>query len=246
VKKIYEPLTDKEWGEHYNIKQLKQVINGIENNKVQVWAEELCNIIPEGAKCIEIGCGTGMSSLWLAKNGRIVTALDYTDESIELVKVASEYLKLSVETIKCDATQQLPFEKNYFDYLFQCGLLEHFNTDKQIELLRNWGRVSKNVVSMIPNATSVAYRVGKEIMEKNDTWEYGLEIPKHTMVHEFIVAGLKDIREYTIGTEWAMKFLPENHYVKQMIMKLIKEGFDLDAYGQGYLLVTIGKSKDIC
>ena len=94
---------------------------------------------------------------------------------------------------------------------------------------------------MIPNASSVPYRVGKQIMEENGTWEYGFEKPRHSLANEFIKAGITNVREYTIGTEWALNFLPKKHYVRKYYEKLLKDGYNLDEMMQGYLLVTIGE-----
>ena len=235
-------LDNSEWSAHYNIKSLNSLVESIESGTVSVWSEELTKICPGGTRTLEIGCGTGVSSLWLAKHGRIVTALDYTESSVELVKAASDRLKIhNIEVIHCDATQELPFEDKQFDYIFQAGLLEHFDTEEQVRLLRNWSKYGKNMISMIPNATSIPYRVGKKIMEDKGIWEYGLEIPKHSFKEEFTRAGITVEKEYTIGTEWAQRFLPPKHYIKRFFAKLEKDGYNLDDYMQGYLLVTIGK-----
>lgn len=120
-------------------------------------------------------------------------------------------------------------------------MLEHFETDEQIRLLRNWARYGKYMISMIPNASSIPYRVGKQLMENEGTWEYGLEIPKHSFKEEFSRAGITVEREYTIGSEWAQRFLPKRHYIRRFFAKLEKDGYNLDDLMQGYLLVTIGK-----
>lgn len=192
---------------------------------------------------LEIGCGTGMTSLWLAKHGHKVTALDYTNESIQLVRKAAEKLNIMLDTVVADAVKELPFGKNQFDYVFQSGLLEHFSRNQQITMLKNWSVYGRNMISMIPNAASLPYQAGKKIMEEKGTWEYGLEVPRHSLAAEFAKAGIKDIREYTIGTEWAVRFLPRRHYLRKTFKRLIKDGYNLEDYMQGYLLVTIGACK---
>lgn len=234
-------LNENGWSEHYNVSLIQEVMTAITTGEVQVWSEELKKIIGVGESCLEIGCGTGISTLWLAKNGRIASAIDYTQSSVELVKTVAEKLGVSVDVILGDATKPLPFDNKQFDYIFQSGLLEHFSTEEQIMLLKNWKKHSRRMISMIPNKSSVPYRIGKEIMEKNGEWRYGLEIPKHSLVCEFKKAGITVENEYTIGTEWALRFLPKDHFVRKMYKQLINEGFDLDEMMQGYLLVTIGK-----
>lgn len=243
--KYSEALNKEEWSNHYNIGLLDYVVETIKTGNVSIWAEELLEITNEGDKCLEIGCGTGISSLWLASHKREVTALDYSETAIELVERAAEELRIVVKTSVYDATKELPYDKKSFDYIFQCGLLEHFSITEQIELLRKWGGVCRKMISMIPNAHSLPYRVGKKIMEDSGTWKYGLEIPKHSMIQEFSEAGIKVEREYTIGTEWALKFLPKRHYLRKSFERLKKDGHDLENMGQGYLIVTIGDCSDV-
>ena len=90
-----EALDREGWSKHYNIDKLNSVVDIIRSGNVQVWANELLDLYKERAKCLEIGCGTGITSLWLAKNGRRVTAIDYTEQSVELVRKAAEILGVS-------------------------------------------------------------------------------------------------------------------------------------------------------
>lgn len=238
-----EPLDEEGWSAHYNMECLNNVVDSILTGNISIWSEELIKICNgHGAACLEVGCGTGISSLWLAKNGKRVTALDYTESSVELVKAAAQKLNLdNIDVVQCDATKDLPFAEKQFDYIFQAGLLEHFETDEQIRLLSNWARYGKYMISMIPNAASIPYQVGKKIMEDNGIWEYGLEIPKHSFKEEFSRAGITVEREYTIGVEWAQRFLPSRHYIRKFFKKMEKDGYNLNDYMQGYLLVTIGR-----
>lgn len=119
--------------------------------------------------------------------------------------------------------------------------MEHFETEEQIHLLSEWKKYSKYMIFMIPNAASILYRVGKQIMETNGTWQYGLEIPKHSFAELFAKAGISVEREYTIGTKWAYGFLPKKHYIREFFDRLEKDGYRLDDFMQGYLLVTIGR-----
>ena len=239
----YTKALDQEgWSRHADLHLLEKVVNAVETDPVSRWTEELAVICPTGKSLLEVGCGTGQTSLWMAKQGRQVTAVDYTNSSTKLVREAASRLKLDqIRVVCCDAKKELPFKEKEFDFIYQAGLLEHFESREQVNLLQNWAKYGKYMVSMIPNASSVAYRVGKEIMERNHTWEYGLEIPRHSLQQEFALAGITVEREYSIGSSFAQNFLPKDHYLRQMIAQLLADGFDLDEMMQGYLLVTIGK-----
>ena len=238
-----DALCKEQWGAIYNKDMYEQVVGAIMRDEVFCWTEELLNISKEGDKLCEVGCGSGQSAAYLQKYGRDVTALDYSEESVALVKAVNETLNLGMNVVCADATEPLPFGEKEFDYIYQCGLLEHFQGDARINLLKNWSRYTKHMISMIPNASSIAYRTGKAILEKHNLWQFGLELPQYSLSSEFEQAGITNIREYTIGAEHALMFLPDGHYLKIAMQKWLTECRELgieDLCGQGYLLVTIG------
>lgn len=238
--KIPRALKANEWGKHYNMTHCREVVEKIKNGVFTVQTKEMLQLTEKGQKVLEIGCGTGETSVVLSKNGRNITALDYSKEALNLVKNVSKKCCCELELVNADATAELPFAINEFDVIFQAGLLEHFDKSERIRLLYNWSKCGKIMVSLIPNANSVPYRLGKMIMEKNGTWKYGKELPQASLKDEFLEAGLKVADEYTIGAEHALRFLPKGHYMRKAFEKWIKENKEKDIYGQGYLLVTIG------
>lgn len=92
----YTKALDQEgWSQHYNLKLLDQVVNNVLSGNVSIWSKELIDLTEKGQKVLEIGCGSGSSSLWLAHHGREVTALDYTESSVALVQAAENKLLAS-------------------------------------------------------------------------------------------------------------------------------------------------------
>lgn len=241
---IKKALSKQEWSKHCRIELAENIIKNIFNNNVPCWSKELLNLTSRGEKCCEMGCGTGQTSAYLAKYDRLMTSIDYSVDSVNLVNKLSQFLDVKINTMIFDVTKKLPFTENEFDTIFQCGLLEHFEKEEQISLLKNWSKYSKRMISMVPNGASLPYRVGKKIMEDNNMWEYGLELPQFSLKQEFIVAGYKDIREYSIGVKHAFTFLPAEHDLRKSLERLQKEGYNLDDFGQGYLLVTIGEKRE--
>lgn len=99
------------------------------------------------------------------------------------------------------------------------------------------------MISMIPNEGSISYRTGKALMENHGSWEFGMELPQYCLGLEFNKAEIKNIREYTIGAEHALSFLPLNHYLRNALERWLAERNELgldDLCGQGDLLVTVG------
>lgn len=234
-------LTSEEWGKLYNSDKVESLVSGIRTGNVSVWSKELVRITKTDEKILEIGCGTGVTSVWLAMQKRKAVALDFSKEALACAQGVAEKCHVEMETVFADATKELPFEENTFDTIFQAGLLEHFDRDERIRLLRLWSRYGKRMISLIPNAASIAYRTGKALSEADGTWEYGKELPQYTMVGEFMEAGIRVTEEYTIGAEHALNFLPKSHYLRKALEKWLKANPCEDICGQGYLLVTIGE-----
>jgi len=75
-----------------------------------------------GKRVLEVGAGTGRDSAELARRGAEVWTLDYSDESLRVLRdVAGGAMTI----IAGDATR-LPFRDATFDVVFHQGLLEHF------------------------------------------------------------------------------------------------------------------------
>jgi len=74
----------------------------------------------------------------------------------------------------------IAMETGSIDWVWSSGLLEHFSDDQITDILRESARVcKKEVISLVPNARSIFYGVGKFRMEQQGTWPYGPEIPKY-------------------------------------------------------------------
>lgn len=235
-----EKLTSAQWAEHYNPSLLEGLVNSLLQENISCQTQEMVKHTEPNQRVLEIGSGTGATSLHLARNGRLCTALDFAQPCLDLSKMAADRLDCKLTTVLADATQSLPFEDNAFDVVFQAGLLEHFKREERITLLRQWGRVGKYMVSIIPNAASLSYRMGKARMERKGIWPYGMELPQYSLIGEFAEAGFQVKSEYTIGEEHALTFLPYWHPFRLALKWWLSHNLCEDNCGQGYLLVTVG------
>ena len=239
-------LDAEEWGDIDQEEELQGPLQRVKSETPpNSWTAEIMKLTQEGSRVLEIGCGSGQTSLYLANHGRNVTALDYAKKSVQRVQQAAAEAGIRLNVVQADATKPLPFSDGAFDMIFQAGLLEHFSQKERIAMLQNWSRYGRRMVSMIPNAHSLAYHLGKELMEQRGIWPYGLEMPQSSLATEFAQAGLNHIREYTIGMQEALNFLPKDHYLKIALERWATErkGQE-DLWGQGYLLVTVGEMQD--
>ncbi len=64
------------------------------------------NIIPVG-KCLEIGCGSGLISVYLAKSGCSVMACDVNPQALRCTEKNAEINHCSVKTVESDLFQNI-------------------------------------------------------------------------------------------------------------------------------------------
>ena len=89
------------------------------------FARLLNQAIPSNARILDIGCGTGQMSLYLARPHRLVIGADLTRKSLELAAAAARRFQLSrvlfVETdLHCPGLREASF-----DVVYSSGVLHH-------------------------------------------------------------------------------------------------------------------------
>ena len=85
-----------EGGKLYNSDTVESLVSGIRTGNVSVWSKELVRITKTDEKILEIGCGTGVTSVWLAMQRRKAVALDFSKEALACAQGVAE--KCHVET----------------------------------------------------------------------------------------------------------------------------------------------------
>jgi ubiquinone/menaquinone biosynthesis C-methylase UbiE/uncharacterized protein YbaR (Trm112 family) len=89
------------------------------------FARLLDQAIPGDARIVEIGCGTGQMSLYLARADRTVIGSDLARGSLALgASAARRYGLGSVQFVECDLTR-LPLKEGAFDVVYCSGVLHH-------------------------------------------------------------------------------------------------------------------------
>lgn len=145
----------------------------------------------EGAKRIlELGSGQGRDTLFFARHGFQVYALDYSDEGLDAIQRKAEALGLSVSviTIRHDVRQRLPFDDNSLDGCYSHMLYCMALTTAELEFL-SWEirRVLKpgglNIYT-VRHTQDPHHRTG--IYRGEDMWEIGGGFIVHFFSREMV------------------------------------------------------------
>lgn len=92
--------------------------------------------IPRESYILDFGCGSGRDSKYFIENGYKVKAID---GSIEMCKLASEYINKDVECMKFDELN----EENTYDAIWACSSILHVEKEELPNILNKMIRVLK-------------------------------------------------------------------------------------------------------
>ena len=85
--------------------------------------EKFLSRIPRNAYILDFGCGSGRDSKYFIENGYKVKAID---GSIEMCKLASEYIRQEVECMKFDELN----EESIYDGIWACSSILHVEKEQ--------------------------------------------------------------------------------------------------------------------
>lgn len=111
---------------------------------------QVTKAIKQGSKiCLDAGCGTGLSSVALSKRSNLVIAVDY---SIESLRVLKEKGISNIIPVQADL-RALPFKESVFDAVVCANTLQHFKP----------GLPQKSVVAELRRCTKEEGLVGVSV-----------------------------------------------------------------------------------
>lgn len=90
------------------------------------------------ANILEIGCGTGCSTVSLAEQGAQVTALDIDEKSLIVAETRCRIYQVEVDFYRANATEIARlFGKEKFDFIIFWASLEHMTHDERISAMKD-------------------------------------------------------------------------------------------------------------
>jgi ubiquinone/menaquinone biosynthesis C-methylase UbiE len=185
-----------------NFWSAKKDVHEVYSNDNRVLRHVLKMTNLEGKRVLEVGAGTGRDSFGMVEHGASVFMLDYSKNSLNIIKNIATDEKVDVNPVGGNAFA-LPFANDSFDLVFHQGLLEHFREKEANALLKENIRVLKSgglLLVDVPQRYHI-YTVMKHILIAFDKWFAGWEREFSVRELDMLLRSLGVVPLYHYG-EW--------------------------------------------
>jgi len=108
----------KEWASFYE--KMFNPLMLTEEKNIRLMLKDVKN-----KKILDLGCGTGRHSIFMAKKGASVVGVDFSEAMLKIAKSRARTPKSKIEFKKADITRKLPFESGTFDIVICSLVLNH-------------------------------------------------------------------------------------------------------------------------
>jgi hypothetical protein len=130
------------------------------------------------ADSVELGCGWGIYSLSLAKAGLLkeIWLLDISVSALKGTQKVFRHFGFEPFLLQGEI-HHLPFRDKAFEVSLSGGLYEHFVGEEQQQLVSENCRISRRVLTQLPESTLVYWIYRKFFTWWWGTWPFGFEVP---------------------------------------------------------------------
>lgn len=94
-------------------------------------------------KALDLCCGAGTNTIYLAKKGFEVTGIDISPTAVGIARAKAEQANAKINFI-VHSFLELPFEDEMFDFVFDMGCFHHVEPGDRSKFIRGVHRVLKN------------------------------------------------------------------------------------------------------
>ena len=101
------------------------------NEESPALLKEVIGLLHGSGNALDIGCGTGVNSVFMAQCGFKVTAIDFVPRALEFARKRATGSGVRIDFIRSDVTEFNGREK--FDLILDCGCLHSFDDRKRLE-----------------------------------------------------------------------------------------------------------------
>ena len=132
IKNFYIPTISNNISNETLLSEVKEHLDErvfIDRVRVIPWINK--NLDLDNAQILEIGCGTGSSSITLAEQGANVLGIDIHRESLKIARLRAELYNLDIEYKEFSAVEIDKLEKK-FDAVILYATLEHLTLEERL------------------------------------------------------------------------------------------------------------------
>jgi ubiquinone/menaquinone biosynthesis C-methylase UbiE len=168
-------------------------------------------------KIIDIGCGTGAQSIFLAKETKTqIIAVDFLQPFLDELERRADILKLDIKTI-CSSMDNLPFSEKYFDIIWSEGAVYNIGFNNGINY---WKKFIKDDGYL--SLTEMSWLTDSRPNEIENYWkkEYDEIDTIENKLKQLENAGYKIINYFTLPDYcWENYYKPIKENERQFINK---------------------------
>lgn len=138
-------------------------------------------------KILDLGCGAGRHTIFLAQEGFETYATDFSEEGLNHLKKSLTYKRLTATLQKADMEKQ-PFVDNFFDGIISFGVFYYNNLEGYKNAISETYRIlKKGGRALVITRTTDDYRYGKGMeLEKNTFLLYLEDTNEKNMTNHFL------------------------------------------------------------
>ena len=132
IKNIYIPTISNNLQEEKIFSEIQEHLEDriyIDRTRVIPWLSKNMNL--NNLNILEIGCGTGSSSITLAEQGANVVGVDIHKESLQIAKFRSKIYDLKINFLECSSVDVDKLGNN-FEAIILYATLEHLTFEERI------------------------------------------------------------------------------------------------------------------
>jgi 2-polyprenyl-3-methyl-5-hydroxy-6-metoxy-1,4-benzoquinol methylase/glycosyltransferase involved in cell wall biosynthesis len=160
--------------------------------------------IEPGSSLLEVGCGSGHLSGYLAGKGFKTTLIDFSKIALEKAKKYYEQNNQTGNFVSANMFDLSTDLVGSHDVVWNSGVFEHFGAWDVLAVLKRMARISrKYVLVLVPNAKSIPYLLFRQQAMRKGEWIWGRELLRDSMRHFAEAAGLEVIEEQYVGEHFS-------------------------------------------
>lgn len=167
---------------------------------------------PTGSRALEVGSGPAHDSLTLAESGFQVWGVDWSQNGLKAGRRLYEEEGQRLQTV-CSDIRALPFRSGAFDFVWNAGVLEHFQDEEVVRIIAEMGRVAKpggTILAVVPNRFYFWYQTHlalKRLFRRKHQYSFERAFDAGYLARQFRRAGFSNVSMTGIHLHPAPSFL---------------------------------------